>query len=39
MGDGRQPPLNEREAAKLCGVDEQTYAINAQKYQAMKGAW
>jgi hypothetical protein len=35
LGDGRQPPLNEREAAKLCGVDEQTYAINAQKYQAM----
>lgn len=36
LGDGRQPPLNEREAAKMCGVDEQTYAINAEKLRAMR---
>lgn len=36
LGDGRQPPLNEREAARLCGVDEQTYAINAEKLRAMR---
>ena len=38
LGDGRIPPLDEREAAKLCGVDEQTYAANAAKLRALKRA-
>jgi hypothetical protein len=29
MGDGRQPLLNERSAAEICGVDEATYAAGA----------
>ena len=36
QGDGRMPPLNEREAARLCGVDERTYAENAAKLAALK---
>ena len=26
MGDGRQPVLNEREAARVCGVSDELYA-------------
>ena len=36
MGDGRQPVLNEREAAKMCGVSDQEYAAQAQKLRTMK---
>jgi hypothetical protein len=35
-GDGKQPPLNEREAARIAGVDEQTYARHAQTLRALK---
>lgn len=36
LGDGRQPPLNEREAARLCGITEEEYSIQAQKLAAMR---
>jgi hypothetical protein len=36
LGDGRQPPLSEREAARLCGVSEEVYAANAAKLRHMK---
>jgi len=36
MGDGRQPQLNEREAARICGVSDETYAANAAKMWGMK---
>jgi hypothetical protein len=36
MGDGRQPVLDEREAARMCGIDERTYAQNAAKLRAMR---
>ena len=35
-GDGKQPPLNEREAARISGIDEQTYARHAQTLRALK---
>jgi hypothetical protein len=38
QGDGRQPPLDEREAARLCGISEQTYAENAARIRALKAA-
>jgi len=38
MGDGRQPPLTEREAAKISGIDERTYAANLQRLRALKAA-
>ena len=31
-----QKPLDEQEAAKLCGVDERTYAQGAAKLAALK---
>jgi hypothetical protein len=38
MGDGRDPSglLNERQAARICGVDEATYSANAAKLRAMR---
>jgi hypothetical protein len=36
MGDGRQPLLDERSAAKICGVSDEVYAANAAKMRAMK---
>jgi hypothetical protein len=36
MGDGRQPPLNEREAARLCGISEEEYAAQAAKLHNMR---
>jgi hypothetical protein len=36
LGDGRQPPLNEREAARICGVSEDEYARQANKLAAMR---
>jgi hypothetical protein len=36
LGDGRQPPLNEREAAKLCGISDEEYSRQAARLQAMK---
>ncbi len=36
MGDGRQPPLNEREAARISGIDEQTYSRHATTLRALK---
>ena len=36
QGDGRLPPLDEREAARISGVSEQEYAQNAQKLRALK---
>jgi hypothetical protein len=36
LGDGRQPPLNEREAARICGVSEEEYAKQAQKLAGMR---
>jgi hypothetical protein len=38
LGDGRQPPLNEREVAKMCGIDEETYAQGAEKLRALKAS-
>jgi hypothetical protein len=35
-GDGHLPPLDEREAAKISGIDEQTYARHAQTLRALK---
>jgi hypothetical protein len=37
-GDGRQPPLSQSEAARISGVDEQTYAAGAARLQALKRA-
>jgi hypothetical protein len=38
MGDGRDPSglLDEKKAAKLCGVSDEVYAANAAKLRAMK---
>jgi len=36
LGDGRQPPLDEREAARLCGISDEEYAIQARKMWGMK---
>ena len=36
LGDGRQPPLSESEAARLCGLTDAEYAQQAQKLRAMK---
>lgn len=38
LGDGRIAPLDEREAAKISGVDEQTYAAHAARLRALKRA-
>jgi hypothetical protein len=38
LGDGRQPPLDEREAARISGISDQEYAANAQKIAALKRA-
>lgn len=38
QGDGRIPPLDEREAARISGVDEQTYAAHAQRLRSLKDA-
>jgi hypothetical protein len=36
LGDGRQPPLNERTAAEMCGVDPETYAAGANRLRQLK---
>ena len=36
MGDGRQPVLDEREAARVCGVSDELYAAQAARLRAMK---
>jgi hypothetical protein len=36
QGDGRIPPLNEREAAKISGVSDEEYAAGAAKSAALK---
>jgi hypothetical protein len=36
LGDGRQPPLDERTAARLCGIDDETYAAGAAHVRALK---
>ena len=36
QGDGKQETLTERSAAQLCGIDDQTYAQNAQKLRWLK---
>ena len=36
LGDGRQPPLNEREVAAICGISAEEYARQAQKLAGMK---
>jgi hypothetical protein len=38
LGDGRIPPLTEQEVAKMCGIDERTYAANAERLRALKRA-
>jgi hypothetical protein len=38
LGDGRQKPLDEREAARISGISDQEYAANAQKIAALKRA-
>ena len=38
QGDGRIPPLDEREAARISGVDEQTYAHHAARLRALKAS-
>ena len=37
-GDGRQRPLDEREAARLCGLTDQEYAAGAQHVRGLKRA-
>ena len=36
MGDGRQPLLDERSAAQICGVSDEVYAANAAKLRNMR---
>jgi len=36
MGDGRQPLLDERSAAQVCGVDDETYAFHAARLRNMR---
>jgi hypothetical protein len=36
MGDGRQPLLDERSAAQICGVSDEVYAVHAAKLRAMR---
>lgn len=36
LGDGRQPPLNEREVATMCGISEQEYAGQAAKLRGIR---
>jgi len=36
LGDGRSRPLDEREAAKLCGLTDQEYSANADRLAALK---
>ena len=36
MGDGRQPLLDERSAAQICGVSDEIYAANAAKLRNMR---
>jgi hypothetical protein len=36
MGDGRQPLLDERSAARICGVSDEVYAANAAKLRNMR---
>jgi hypothetical protein len=38
MGDGRQPPLDERSAARIAGITDQEYAQQAQKFAQLKRA-
>lgn len=38
QGDGRIPPLDEREAARISGISEQEYAAGAAKLRALKAA-
>jgi hypothetical protein len=38
LGDGRQKPLSEEEAAKICGIDQYTYSDNADRLRALKAA-
>jgi hypothetical protein len=38
MGDGRQRPLDEREAAKLCGLTPEEYAQGAAQVRALRRA-
>jgi hypothetical protein len=36
QGDGRQPLLDERSVAKMCGISDEEYAAQATKLAAMK---
>lgn len=36
LGDGRQPPLSESEAARLCGLTDAEYAQQAARLRQMK---
>ena len=38
MGDGRQPVLDERSAARLCGVSDEVYAANAARLRALRAS-
>jgi hypothetical protein len=38
LGDGRIPPLDEREVAKMCGISEREYSQGAAKLAALKRA-
>jgi hypothetical protein len=38
MGDGRQPPFDERSAARIAGITEEEYAVQAQKLAQLKRA-
>ena len=38
MGDGRLPPLDERTAAKIAGITDEEYALQAQKLRALKAS-
>jgi hypothetical protein len=38
LGDGKIPPLTEAEVARMCGIDERTYAANAERLRALKRA-
>jgi hypothetical protein len=38
LGDGRIPPLTESEVAKMCGISDEEYAIQAHKLRQLKRA-
>jgi hypothetical protein len=38
LGDGRQPPLDERQVARMCGLSDEEYAAGQHEIRARKRA-